>query len=105
MSSENLYSISAKITVVTVTIPAAASHLLDLIGTPPTGKNTSDLLQATVLGAVTAGTTRDAFLFGGSDALGYVAAGVEKVLPVRGDVFLKRAGASDVTAQVELAWA
>lgn len=93
------------ITVVTITIGATEALLSSLLGTLPAGKTKAMLLQATVLGSVTAGTARDAFLYGGIDTLGYVASGVEKVLPVRGgDVYLQRAGGSDVTAQVELIW-
>lgn len=98
-------TLGAKVTVHTITIVATATRLSSLVGTAPTSKNFNQLLQATVLGAVTAGTSRAAFLYGGTDALGYVADGVEKVLPVRGsDVYFKRIS-GDVTAQVECVWA
>jgi hypothetical protein len=101
-------TLGAKVTVHTITIPADATRLSSLITAAVAtalGKSFNQLLQATVLGAVTAGTSRGAFLYGGTDALGYVADGVEKVLPVRGtDVYLKRIS-GDVTAQVECVWA
>jgi hypothetical protein len=104
MSEMNLSTVGSLITVKTITIGETATDLKTLIGAAPTGKAHNKLLQATVLGAVTAGTSRGAFLYGGSDCLGYVAEGVEKVLPVRGGtVYLKRIS-GDVTAQVELNW-
>ena len=105
MSEMNLSTVGSLITVVTITIPEAATDIKTLIGAAPAGKAHNKLLQATVLGQVTAGTARGAFLYGGTTCLGYVADGVEKVLPVRGGtVYLKRPAASDVTAQVELNW-
>ena len=106
MTDKKQYTTVGLLTVVTVTITATAQTLADLVGSAPTGRQKSDILQCTLLGDVTAGTDRDAVLYGGSDALGYIAAGAEKPLPVRGgNVFLKRAGGSDVTAQVEILWA
>lgn len=105
--NNNMPTVGGKVTVGTITIGSDASKIYNLLQAAaiPAGKGSNALLQVTVLGAVTAGTSRGAFLYGGTDALGYVADGVEKVIPVRGgDVYVKRIS-GDVTAQVECVWA
>lgn len=105
--TKNDKTLCSLITVSTITIVSGATRLDNLLSAAiPTGKKMSDLLQVTILGEVTAGTARDAFLYGGSGCLGYTAAGSARILPLRsGNVYLKRSAGSDVTAQVELCWA
>jgi hypothetical protein len=105
MNERGLVTTCGDITVVTVTIPAAATLLSTLLGTLPAGRTKENILECIVLGSVTAGTSRGAFLFGGSDALGYCPEGIEKLFPSHAaQVYLKRPAASDVTAQVEVHW-
>lgn len=106
MADKPLVTTAGSITVATITITDPAAKLSALISASiPTGKSLANLLQATLLGQVTAGTSRGAVLYGGSGTLGYIAEGVEKTFVVRGgDVYLKRAGGADVTAQIELCW-
>lgn len=104
MSDPNTTTLGNDEGVYTVTITATAQTISQLVTIPST-KSASQILAATLLGSVTAGTARDAVLFGGSDALGYLAAGAEKVFSTRGgSVYLKRSGGSDVTAQIEINW-
>ena len=105
MNERSKVTTCGDITVVTVTIPAAATLLSSLLGTLPTGRTKENILQCIVLAQVTAGTNRGAFLFGGSTPIGYVAEGVEKLFPSHAaQVYLQRPAAADVTAQVEVHW-
>jgi hypothetical protein len=90
-----------------VTITATAQSVYEL--TEPTlttlGYAKSKIMQTLILGTQSeSATERSAILFGGSDGqYGYLAAGDERVFPVRGDrVYLKRAGGSDVSAVLEV---
>ena len=104
MSDPSEVITSGPITVHTVTITDTAQAVGALI-TPPTGYVRNNILQVKLLAYLTAGTPREAVLYGGADALGYIPAGAESILPSRsGQVYLKRFGTSNVTAQIEVCW-
>ncbi len=84
---------------VSVTAGANAATIASLItASLPTWASIGNVLSVTILGTSdTSGTARGAILYGGSTPIGYLAAGVEKDLPVRkGAVYIKRTAGDQV---------
>lgn len=101
----NQSTLAGDIYVVPITITATAQSLSDLVITNIPTYVKSNIMQMSLLAKQPSSSTdRGAVLFGHSvDQIGYLSAGEERTWPVRGDrVFVKRAGASDVSAAVEV---
>lgn len=91
---------------ISVTIGAVAESLADLVATQleSLGYHKPRILQMSVLpNQPGVSTDRAAIYYGGADAqLGYLPAGDERVFPlVGGQIYVKRAGGSDVSATIE----
>lgn len=107
MTDPNGSTLAGDYVTISVTIGSTAQTLGELVESDLTalGYTKSKILQMSVLGTQSAiSTERAAILFGGSTGqFGYLPAGEERIFPIRGDrVYVKRAGASDVPAVVEV---
>jgi hypothetical protein len=105
MSDIDERSLATSMIHVIVTAGANAASLASLVSASlPTWASVSNILSITITPyAATDGTSRGAILYGAATPIGYLAAGVEKDLPVRkGSVYIKRPAASDVACLVEV---